>query len=114
MSSELAWQSKETEKLIRKNDKLIGVTLPRRGIYLISAIAVLRSASCAYVEWRGHRTEIVSYLRSICGPRLVAGENQSLKRELSLHQQTQEEFAKKVPSPNAESLIVSHAAFGDV
>lgn len=47
MSSELAWQSRETEKLIRKNDKLIG-------------------------------------------------ENQSLKRELTLHKQTQEEFAKKV------------------
>ena len=47
MSSELAWQSKETEKLIRKNDKLIG-------------------------------------------------ENQSLRRELALHKQTQEEFAKKV------------------
>ena len=47
MSSELAWQSKETEKLIRKNDKLVG-------------------------------------------------ESQALKRELSLHRQTQEEFAKKV------------------
>jgi hypothetical protein len=47
MSSELAWQSKETEKLIRKNEKLIG-------------------------------------------------ENSTLKRELALHQQTQEEFAKKV------------------
>jgi len=47
MSSELAWQSKETEKLIRKNDKLMS-------------------------------------------------ENSGLKRELSLHQQTQEEFAKKV------------------
>ena len=46
MSSELAWQSKETEKLIRKNDKLVG-------------------------------------------------ENQALKRELSLHKQTQEEFARK-------------------
>ena len=46
MSSELAWQSKETEKLIRRNDKLIG-------------------------------------------------ENSSLKRELSLHKQTQEEFARK-------------------
>jgi len=47
MSSELAWQSKETEKLIRKNDKLMT-------------------------------------------------ENASLKRELSLHKQTQEEFARKV------------------
>jgi myosin heavy subunit len=47
MSSELAWQSKETEKLIRKNDKLVG-------------------------------------------------ENQMLKRDLSLHKQTQEEFARKV------------------
>ena len=47
MSSELAWQSKETEKLLRKNDKL-------------------------------------------------TGENQALRRELSLHKQTQEEFAKKV------------------
>ena len=47
MSSELAWQSKETEKLIRKNEKLMA-------------------------------------------------DNQSLKRELSLHQQTEEEFARKV------------------
>jgi len=47
MSSELAWQSKETEKLIRKNDRLMS-------------------------------------------------ENASLKRELSLHKQTQEEFARKV------------------
>lgn len=47
MSSELAWQSKETEKLIRKNDKL-------------------------------------------------QADNQGLRRQLSLHQQTQEEFAKKV------------------
>merc|ERR1719453_1945997 len=47
MSSELAWQSKETEKLIRKNDKLVA-------------------------------------------------DNQSLRRELSLHKQTQEEFAKRV------------------
>ena len=50
MSSELAWQSKETEKLIKKNDKLLA-------------------------------------------------ENAGLKRELSLHKQTQEEFAKKV-KPN--------------
>jgi len=47
MSSELAWQSKETEKLIHRNDKLIG-------------------------------------------------ENQSLKRELSLSKQTEEQMAKKV------------------
>jgi len=47
MSSELAWQSKETEKLIRKNDKL-------------------------------------------------KSDNASLQRELSLHKQTQEEFARKV------------------
>ena len=47
MSSELAWQSKETEKLIKKNDKLMS-------------------------------------------------ENGSLKRELSLQKQTQEEFARKV------------------
>jgi len=47
MSSELAWQSKETEKLIRKNDKLMS-------------------------------------------------ENASLKRELSLHRQTEEGFARKV------------------
>ena len=49
MSSELAWQSKETEKLIRKNDKL-------------------------------------------------TGENAALKRELQLHSQTQEQFAKKARS----------------
>ena len=47
MSTELAWQSKETEKLIKKNDK-------------------------------------------------VMGENANLRRELSLHKQTQEEFARKV------------------
>jgi hypothetical protein len=47
MSSELAWQSKETEKLIRKNDKLVA-------------------------------------------------DNNSLKMELSLHEQTEEEFARKV------------------
>ena len=47
MSSELAWQSKETEKLIRKNDKLVA-------------------------------------------------DNNGLKRELSLHEQTEEEFARKV------------------
>jgi len=47
MSSELAWQSKETEKLIHRNDKLVG-------------------------------------------------ENQSLKRELSLSKQTEEQMAKKV------------------
>ena len=47
MSSELAWQSKETEKLIRKNDKLVA-------------------------------------------------ENKALRRDLSLHTQTQEEFARKV------------------
>ena len=47
MSSELAWQSRETEKLIRRNDKLIS-------------------------------------------------ENSALKRELGLHKQTQEDFARKV------------------
>jgi hypothetical protein len=47
MATELAWQSKETEKLIRRNDKLMA-------------------------------------------------ENANLKRELSLHKQTEEEFAKKV------------------
>lgn len=47
MSSELAWQSRETEKLIRRNDKLMN-------------------------------------------------ENAGLKRELGLHKQTQEDFAKKV------------------
>ena len=47
MSSELAWQSRETEKLIRRNDKL-------------------------------------------------TKDNSALKRELGLHQQTQEDFARKV------------------
>ena len=47
MSSELAWQSRETEKLIRRNDKL-------------------------------------------------SGENASLKRELALNRQAEEEMAKKV------------------
>jgi hypothetical protein len=47
MSSELAWQSRETEKLIRRNDKLMG-------------------------------------------------ENAALNRELGLHKQMQEDFAKKV------------------
>lgn len=47
MSSELAWQSKETEKLIRKNEKLMS-------------------------------------------------DNAMLKRELSLHQETQQEMGKKV------------------